>query len=283
MCLCRFAAIKAAICSPKHSSRSSGAFQHQAADPTSPTPGAPAPLDAADNPCTPPPPAAGRSSGHAMDSDSKQQQQQHTGILCSPPHSSDGSRCGPGGARYPLDGARATSSDLATAVAAALSPRANAVQAEALAGVFGGRVSNRRLCKSLNGAVQQLDRAGQNSFEGHSIGGHSIGRHSLNSVTEWCKTETGEVDKPICARRVTWCAADEPTAGAVTVAVIGSGSSSRRASGGRLLKAADGTSALQLPGAAKVRLQRLRVSSRWIAAHLAESCCADMLSCCLLL
>lgn len=192
----------------------------------------------------------------------QQQQQQSVNTPCSPPHSFNGSRSeprsGPGGTRSPLDRARSTSSDLATAVAAALSPRANAMQAEALAGVFGGRSSSGRLHRSFNETVQQLDKGGL-SFGGHSVGGHSAGghstrRYSLKSVTEWCESVgEGNEGKPLCARRVTWSASDEPLVGAAgPFSTSGSGSGGRT-SGGAVLKTADGTSIMEMP-AAKVHL-----------------------------
>jgi hypothetical protein len=251
--LCRFAAIKAAICSPKHSSsrsRSSSAFQQQHPEPaSSPAPAAAGPSDS--EPPSTPPPAAVNNPGHSVRTVSASKQQ-HSSALCSPPASGNGSRSGPGVSRPPsLDGARSpltsTSSDLATAVAAALSPRANAAQAEALAGLFGGKSPGGRLSRSMTGAVS----------------GGGVSRHSM---IEWQEggalslTSPGS-GKPMCARRVTWCAADEPLSppGAcglggrgVSGGSIGSSAGGRSSGGGVVLRPAGGTSILEPPFGHKV-------------------------------
>jgi hypothetical protein len=251
VCTCRFAAIKAALCSPKHGSNSSSntaatsGQQHQADATSSSTPD---PSDTTGDPSTPPPPAAcgakptpGNSHSSRDHHHQQQQQRGSSGTPCSPPsHGPHGSSpSGPGaGARSPLDGSRAHSSDLATAVAAALSPRANALQTEALAGLFGGRslsAGGRLHSRSSNGAAvqqqqqqqqqQHLDKGGH-SFGGHSsVGGTSTGCASLNSVTE-DGGEGGDGGTPTlpCARRMTWTAAEDSPgkhSGAQTAAAAG--------------------------------------------------------------
>jgi len=223
-CLCslhhRFAAIKAAICSPTSSSSSSSSKESKPA--RSPQPQQP-PADASSSsPVLPPthgpsaapddmgtPPAATHTTS------------QHCSTPCSPPTRSPGSRSDPPAG---TEGPRSSSSDLATAVAAALSPRATAAQAEVLAGLFGGRSPSGRLHRSLNGAM------------------------GSSSSMDWGEGGVGGavcVLKPPCARRVTWSAADEPCGAGPSAAGVVSG-------GGRLLGKACGASILE-PPAHKVR------------------------------
>lgn len=222
-CDLRFAAIKEAICSPKQGSSSSSsdsALQPQQQHSLVPA----CPADNTDDPSTPPPCKA-----HASSTALQAEQQHRSSLTCGPPDSTPGSLSGPGGPAGP----RTSSSDLATAVAAVLSPRANAAQTEALVGLFGGRSPMGRRHRSLNGS------GGWDGLQ-------------LHSSTDWgtdavCGLGGRVGAKCSSVRRMTWSAADEHV-GAQAAAVGGGSSSSVKLVGGGVSKALEGASVLDACG-----------------------------------
>jgi hypothetical protein len=252
-CHLRFAAIKEAICSPKQGSSSSNILQQQQ-EPLPPS----CPIGSTEDPCTPPPSKTHASRTLLQTEQQQQQQQQRSSLACSPFHSTPVSLSGPGGPGGP----RTSSSDLATAVAAVLSPRANAAQTEALVGLFGGRSPIGRRHRSANGSVD----------------GDALQQHSS---TDWgtdarCGLAGRLGGKSSSVRRMTWSAADEHVGAQAAAA----GGGSVRSVGGGMLKTSEGASVLD-SCSLKVRgLQcGLMESKACSAASMTVFCAAGLTPC----